>query len=209
MSGSTDQFCFLTLLLSGPTQAPRNFTITRLDSGRVQMTWGRLVSTRGVAHDITYYRIEYRLTRTDVQNPPTIVYDTSSNDPSTIIDIPQDTATMQVVEGRIQGVTQVRREPDAFTFGPFSGYVTEDNMPTTVPPSELICTHWCSMYICKYILCQLSLSTSPHNTPTIFRPSHAVPLDPLPIVLGVVIPVVLIIVIAFIVVLMVLYWWDR
>ena len=146
VSGSIDQFCFLTLLLSAPTEAPNNFAITRLDSGRVQMTWDPLVSNRNVPHDITYYRIEYRLTRTDVQNPPTIIHNTSSNDPSTIIDIPQDTATMQVVQARIQGVTQVRREPDAFSFGPFSAYETEDNKPPTQFIRESICI--CAICTC-------------------------------------------------------------
>ena len=41
----------------------------------------------------------------------------------------------------MQGVTQVRREPDAFSFGPFSDYETEDNKTTpSPPPRELICT---------------------------------------------------------------------
>ena len=112
------------------------------------MTWNPLESPRGVEHDITYYRIEYRLTRTDTQNPQTIVHDTSSNDPSTIIDIPQDTPAMQVVEARVQGVTQIRREPDAFSFGPFSDYETEDDKPTpSPPPREFICTHLCGIYI--------------------------------------------------------------
>ena len=173
------------------------------------MTWNPLVSPRGVEHDITYYRIEYRLTRTDTQNPQTIVHETSSNDASTIIDIPQDTPAMQVVEARIQGVTQVRREPDAFSFGPFSPYETEDDKPRTEYIRESICI--CAVY--TYVHAYYEPSALPFNLTTQHTyhllPFHAAPLDPLPIVLGVVIPFVLIIIIIFIVVLLVLYWWDR
>ena len=132
------QLCIYPL---APTQAPMNLSITRLNSSSVLMTWDPLVSSRGVAHDITYYEIEYRLIRTDTPNPKSIVVNTTSNSTSLVLSIPQDVAAHQVMEARVKGVTQVSREPVHFLSGPFSAYQSEDDKPVIPPDTKGTSAH--------------------------------------------------------------------
>jgi hypothetical protein len=98
------------------------------------MSWDRVESNRNVDHDVTSYQIEYTLCTTESVSGPVEVT-TPTNSPSHVLNVPQDSSTQQVIMARVLAVTQVRREPDAFKYGPLSEYASEDGKPCPeIPP---------------------------------------------------------------------------
>ena len=133
--GQTTSLCFLAC--TAPTKAPENVVLTRLDGQRVNMSWDRVESNRNVDHDVTSYQIEYTLCTTESVSGPVEVT-TPTNSPSHVLNVPQDSSTQQVIMARVLAVTQVRREPDAFKYGPLSEYASEDGKPCPEIPRELV-----------------------------------------------------------------------
>ena len=114
------------------TVPPENVHSEQTDNQTVRVSWSAIPSDRQpyVASDITYYEVQYGSVGGAVQEPTNVQMVTST---SLAVDLSYQRNNEMVLAARIRGVTQLRREPDSFGFGPWSEVVYSGPVP---PPRE-------------------------------------------------------------------------
>ena len=119
---------FLLLSFTAATMPPENVNAVQADDQTVRVSWSAIPSDRQpfVESDITYYQVQYWSVGGAVQEP-TNVQTAMSN--SLTVNLTYQRNNEMVLAARVRGVTQLRREPESFGFGPWSEVVNSGTVP--------------------------------------------------------------------------------
>ena len=113
------------------TMPPEGVRAEQTDDQTVRVSWSAIPSDRQphVTSDVTYYEVQYWSVGGAVQEPTNVQIVTST---SRAVDLSYQRNNEMVLAARVRGVTQLRREPDRFGFGPWSELMYSG----PVPPRE-------------------------------------------------------------------------
>lgn len=107
---------------------PGGVRAEQTDDQTVRVSWSAIPSDRQphVVSDVTYYEVQYWSVGGAVQEPTNVQTVTST---SLAVDLSYQRNDEMVLAARVRGVTQLRREPDRFGFGPWSEVMYSGPMP--------------------------------------------------------------------------------
>ena len=127
------------------TVPPENVNAVQADDQTVRVSWSAIPSDRQpfVESDITHYEVQYWSVGGAVQEPTNVQ---TARSKSLAVNLTYQRNNEMVLAARVRGVTQLRREPDSFGFGPWSEVVVSSTVPESttdpVPPCKRQQTPW-------------------------------------------------------------------